>query len=74
MPVSRISIDARPLLQNPIELRLLNLNVANILSHANSSLPPESEGQPEDSVKDTPGDFRGELVAVNRRIQLHPVA
>ena len=69
-PVSPISIDARALYKTPILLHLLNLNVTSVLSHTDSSLPPESERQPQDPVKDTPGDLGGEFVAVNR-VRLH---
>jgi len=72
-PVPQISIDAHALLQNPIGLRLLNLNVASVLSHADSSLPPEPKRQPKDPVKDTPGDLWGEFVAVNL-VRLHAAA
>lgn len=49
---------------------LLDLDVASVLGHANGSLPPEPEGQPDDPVEDTPNDLGGKFIAVNR-IQLY---
>lgn len=36
------------------------------LDHTDSGLPPESKGQPDHTVKDTPGDLGGEFIPVNQ--------
>lgn len=38
------------------------------LGRTNGSLPPEPEGQPDDPMKDTPDDLRGEFVPVNQAL------
>ena len=59
--------------QKSVRLHLLGLYVMSSLGNTNGSLPPEPEGQPDDPVKDTPDDLRGEFVPVHQ-VRLCPCA